>query len=170
MSNIKKKWTLKKILKEVVITLGLIFIISILLNLMRQPDITEDIYRYELQDINKRNITFSNYQNAPLVVHFWGTWCPTCRFEASTIQALSTKYNVISIAVNSGTNETLRAFMQKNDLDYSVINDPQGTLAQKFDINVYPTTLIYDAQGQLAFSEVGYLTSIGLEARLALIE
>jgi len=105
-----------------------------------------------------------------LIVHFWDKWCPTCRFEASTIDKLSEKYNVITIAVNSGSDEQLQKYMQENELDYRVINDAKGALAQKFDIDVYPTTLIYNGKGELSFSEVGYITLVGLEARLALIK
>jgi len=170
VSEKKQKWTLKRIAKEVMLTLLLLLVISTILNFVRQPNVTEDIYRYDLRDIHNTAIEFVEYQNEPLIVHFWGTWCPTCRFEASTIEALSAKHNVISIAVNSGTDETLINYMTKNNLDYPVINDSNGALAQKFDISVYPTTLIYDSQGKLAFSEVGYITSIGLEARLALID
>jgi thiol-disulfide isomerase/thioredoxin len=170
MSKKKSKWTFKKILKEVLITLVLLLVISTILNFIRQPDVTEDIYAYELQDIQNSTVVFDEYQEQPLIVHFWGTWCPICRLELSTINSLSKKYNVITIAVNSGSNEAIRSFMKQNDVNYRVINDTQGVLAQKFDIGVYPTTLIYNGQGELAFSEVGYITSVGLEARLALIK
>jgi len=170
MSETKRKWTLKKVLKEVLITLVLLLIISTLLNFVRQPDVTEDIYRYHLRDISNDPVAFFEYKEEPLIVHFWGTWCPICRFEASTIDKLSEKYNVITIAVNSGSDEQLQTYMQENELDYRVINDAQGALAQKFDIDVYPTTLIYNGKGELSFSEVGYITSVGLEARLALIK
>ncbi|HHD75520.1 MAG TPA: redoxin domain-containing protein [Campylobacterales bacterium] len=170
MSTTKRKWTVKRVLKEILITLALLLIISTLLNFVRQPDVTEDIYRYHLRDISNEQIEFFDYKDEPLIVHFWGTWCPICRFEASTIDKLAENYNVITIAVNSGSDEALQQYIQENNLEYRVINDRKGALAQKFDIDVYPTTLIYNGEGELSFSEVGYITSVGLEARLALIK
>ena len=170
MSKVKEKWTLKRILKEVVITLVLFFIISQVMNFIRKPDVQENIYAYELKDIQKQSVDFSNYKDKPLIVHFWGTWCPTCRLEASNIDELSKKYNVISIAVNSGSDEVLKAYMVENELTYRVINDAKSVLAQKFDIGVYPTTLLYNAKGELKFSEVGYSTTLGLQARMELIK
>jgi len=170
MSKVKEKWTLKRVIKEVFITLILFFIISQAMNFIRQPDVKENIYAYNLRDIKNESIDFDEYKDEPLVVHFWGTWCPTCRLEASNIQSISEKYNVITIAVNSGTDDILKAYMKEHDLDYPVINDDKGVLAQKFDIGVYPTTLLYNAKGELEFSEVGYCTTFGLKARLELIK
>jgi len=60
--------------------------------------------------------------------------------------------------------------MKANALDYRVINDEKGALAAKFNIEVYPTTLLYDGNGTLKFTEVGYSTTLGLQARLELIK
>jgi thioredoxin-related protein len=47
-----------------------------------------------------------------------------------------------------------------------VVNDEDGTLAQKFNIKAYPTTFIYDKNQNLKFSEVGYSSYFGLYLRL----
>lgn len=170
MSRVKEKWTVKRVLKEVLTTLVLLFIISQVLNFIRKPEVKENIYAYNLRDIKNQAIDFLDYEDESLVVHFWGTWCPTCRLEASNIETLSEKYNVISIAVNSGSDKALLKYMEENNLDYPVINDSKSALAEKFDIGVYPTTLIYNGKGELKFSEVGYSTTLGLQARLELIK
>ncbi len=41
--------------------------------------------------------------NKPILLHFWATWCPTCKFEAPNIEKVSKDYEVITIAVQSGT-------------------------------------------------------------------
>lgn len=170
MSKVKEKWTVKRVLKEVLTTLILFFIISQVVNFIRKPEIKEDIYTYHLRDIENNAIEFFEYKDEPLVVHFWGTWCPTCQLEASNIETLSANYDVISIAVNSGSNQSIRRYMKENNLDYRVINDEKGVLAQKFNIGAYPTTLLYNAKGELKFTEVGYSTTLGLQARLELIK
>ena len=167
--KVKEKWTVKRVLKEIVVTLVMLFVISVGLNYIRKPDIQENIYSYDLRDIESNKIDFSKYKDAPLVVHFWATWCPTCKLEASNIDKISYEYNLITIAVNSGTNRELDSYMKQKSLSYRVINDRDGALAQKFNITAYPTTLIYDSKGKLKFTEVGYSTTLGLKARLGLI-
>ncbi len=165
----KREWTTKKILKEIISTLILFFIISTVINYIRKPDISEDIYGYTLQDLKGSSIDFKNYKGKPLIVHFWATWCPTCKLEASNIESLSKEYNVVSIAVNSGSRDLIESFMSEHDLSYTVISDSSGALAKKFNIEAYPTTLIYDKDGVLKFTEVGYSTTVGLKARVEII-
>lgn len=162
----KGKWDLKSIGKEILYTLLLFFIISMVVNYIRKPEVEEDIYTLTLRDIHNNIIAID--KQTPLVVHFWATWCPTCKLEASNIESISKSYPLVSIAVNSGSNEKIERFMKEHELNYTVVNDTQGELAKKFGVEAYPTTLIYDGDGKLRFSEVGYTTTLGLEARMAL--
>jgi len=165
-----QKWTVKKLLKEIFSTLIIFFLISIVINYIRKPEIKENIYEYSLVDIKGKNIEFKAYKGKPLLVHFWATWCPTCKLEASNIEIVSKLYNVVTIAVNSGSNETIELYLEKKGLSYTVLNDFTGTWSKKFNIEAYPTTLIYDAEGKLRFTEVGYSTTLGLKARLELLK
>ena len=164
----KKKWTIKRVFKELIFTVILLFVISMVLNYIRKPDINADIYSLELIDIKNKTVNMSQYKNKPLIVHFWATWCPTCKFEASNIERVSKNHNVITIAVNSGSDKDISSYMRENNLSYTVINDNSGSLAKKFDIGAYPTTLIYDKNAELKFIEVGYTSTLGLQARLKL--
>ena len=164
----KKGWNIKNFFKEIIYTVIIFFLISIVLNYIRKPDIKENIYDYKLVDTYGKSIDLSNYKGEPLVVHFWATWCPICKLEASNIDELSKEYNVVSIAVTSGSNKEINEFMQKRQLSYRVVSDISGDLAKKFNISAYPTTLIYTKDGKLKFTEVGYSTTVGLKARLHL--
>lgn len=164
-----KKWSLKNIAKEIVTTLLMLFVISMVINYIRQPDIAEDIYSIELSDTHHNKVDFDSFKDKPLLVHFWATWCPTCKLEASNIESITSKYNVLSIAVHSGSNLEINNFMQEHDLHYRVVNDQNGSLAEKFNITAYPTTLVYNGKGELKFTEVGYSTTLGLESRLHLV-
>ena len=164
----KKGWNIKNFFKEIIYTVIIFFLISIVLNYIRKPDIKENIYDYKLVDTYGKSIDLSNYKGEPLVVHFWAIWCPICKLEASNIDELSKEYNVVSIAVTSGSNKEINEFMQKRQLSYRVVSDISGDLAKKFNISAYPTTLIYTKDGKLKFTEVGYSTTVGLKARLHL--
>ena len=102
----------------------------------------------------------------PLLIHFWATWCPTCRLEASNIDRLSQYYEVITIAVKSGSDAEIRSYLENNDLHFSTVNDADGTLSDRFHIAAFPTTFIYDANDSLRFGEVGYTSVAGLFFRM----
>ena len=60
--------------------------------------------------------------------------------------------------------------MQEKGLSFKVLNDKDGEWGRVFKIEVFPTTFIYDAKGELRFTEVGYTSTAGLLARLEWIE
>jgi len=60
--------------------------------------------------------------------------------------------------------------MKEKELSFNVVNDAQGVLAKQFHVEAYPTTFIYDAKGELKFTEVGYTSTAGLLARLKMSE
>ena len=164
-----KKWNLKSILIESVKILVLMFILSNILSYIRKPELAStQLPKIEAQLLD--GSYFEVEEGKPLVIHYWATWCPTCKVEAPNIESVSKKYNVLTIAVSSGSDEKVKAYMQAHALTFKVLNDVDGTWAKKFKVEAYPTTFIYDAKGELLFSEVGYTTTAGLLGRLKLAE
>jgi len=164
-----KKWNIKSILKEIAIGALMLFVVSNVLSYIRKPELSSN----QLPQIETKLLDgtqFSVKKGKPLVVHFWATWCPTCKLEASNIESVSKEYEVLTIAVNSGDDAQLKGYMNEKELTFKVVNDKEGKWAQQFNIEAYPTTFIYDAKGELKFSEVGYTTTAGLLGRLKIIE
>ena len=86
--------------------------------------------------------------------------------ENSTIDALSKKFDVVTIAINSGSDAEIRTFLKNKNLNFKVINDTNATLAKLYQVEGFPTTFIYDKNRNLEFSEVGYSTYITLYLKL----
>ena len=161
------KQTLKHWAKEIVITIALVIIIANAISFFRAPDI-QDKSLPEINTLLLNNELFSilDYQDKPLLIHFWATWCPTCKLEARNIQSISNNYSVLTVAVKSGEDAKIIAYMKEHDLDFKVINDQDGILASQFQVPAFPTTFIYDKEGKLSFSEVGYTSTLGLYLRM----
>ena len=160
---------IKSTLKEITIALVLLFVMSNIISYIRQPELgSTQLPKIEVQLVD--GSTFQVEKGKPLIIHFWATSCPACKLEAPNIETVSKGYDVLSIAVNSGSDEKVKAYMQEHGLSFKVLNDVDGAWATEFNIEVYPTTFIYDAKGKLSFTEVGYTTTAGLFARLEWIE
>ncbi|WP_457744351.1 redoxin domain-containing protein [Sulfurimonas sp.] len=102
----------------------------------------------------------------PILINFWATWCPTCKLEAGNINLLAKKYQIITIAVQSGSDLEIQKYLHDHNYTYKVINDRDSTLARKFKIAGFPTTFIYDKNNNLVFKEVGYTSTVGLWLRI----
>ena len=163
--KIKKK--IKEYLKEGVIFVVLLTVVLNGVSYYRSLDLNKDklhIETFKLLD----NTTYEVKNNKPILVHFWATWCPTCKFESPNVDTISKDYEVITIAVQSGSKENIQKYLDEHGLRFNVVNDSDGALSQKFNIQVFPTTLIYDKEKNLKFSEVGYTTTAGLYSRMLL--
>ncbi len=102
----------------------------------------------------------------PLMLHFWATWCPTCRAEADNISRVASEVPVMTVAVKSGSDSEIEAFLQKNDLRFPVVSDRDGSIASRFGITVFPTTILIGKDGKVAWSETGYTSTWGLKLRM----
>ncbi len=163
------KGKIRSTLKEITIALVLLFILSQLIRYIRAPDLGSNrLPRIESTLID--GTSFSARKGKPLLIHFWAMSCPVCKLEAPNIEAVSKEYEVLTIAINSGSDETIQAYMKEHGLHFKVINDTEGVWSKVFHIEVFPTTFIYDAKGTLRFTEVGYTTTAGLLARMEWIE
>jgi len=166
-----KNWKLKKIVKEIVIALLMIFVVSNVMSYLRKPTLESNVLpQIEVKLLDGSAFSSKAIEGKPIIIHFWATWCPTCKLEAGNIQSVSEKYTVLTIAVQSGDDRKIESYMKKNGLDFKVLNDVDGVWAKKFKVEAYPTTFIYDSKGELRFTEVGYTTTSGILARLKLIE
>ena len=158
---------MKKYIKEIVF---LFIVITISLNVIsyyKALDLNkEKLFFNSLTLINGENFTLK--KDKPLLIYFWATWCPICKIESPNIQRLSKEYEVLTIAVNSGTNQNIKAYIEKNNYTFKVYNDTNEILNRKLNIKAYPTTLIYDKNKNLFFSDVGYTSTIGLKLRMFL--
>jgi len=152
-------------IKEILLFLFTMTIVANLMSVYRSQSLSNealDIKSFQLIDNTKSVIS----TNKPLLIHFWATWCPTCKLEASNINFLAQHYQVITIAVKSGNNYKIKKYLDKHNYNYKVVNDKDGSLSQKFKIAGYPTTFIYNESGKLIFREVGYTSTLGLWLRL----
>ncbi|WP_415397669.1 redoxin domain-containing protein [Sulfurimonas sp. CS5] len=155
----------KKYLKEIITFFIFITIIANIISIYKSSDLN----KAALQNINITLLDAQSYtypKGKPILIHFWATWCPTCKLEASNIQTISENYEVLTIAVNSGDNNDIKKYMNKHNLSYKVYNDNNGFFAKEFKIAAYPTTFIYNKNKELVFSEVGFTSTWGLWIRM----
>ncbi len=145
----------------------LVFVLSNVISYIRKPTLdSAQLPPLEVNLIDGSEFKVST--GKPLLIHFWATWCPTCKLEAANIERVSKSYEVLTVVVNSGSDGDIQTYMKENKLTFRVLNDAKGIWAKKFKVQAYPTSFIYDANATLKFTEVGYTSTVGLMGRLAL--
>ena len=105
----------------------------------------------------------------PLVVNLWASWCPPCRREMPVLQAAQRHETGVSfVLANQGEPvEIVQQYLETQALQLdNVLLDPQGNLGQEYGSGALPTTLFFNAQGQLVASHLGELSSATLASKL----
>ena len=156
---------LKHYLKEIAIFIVVMTIFANILSIYKSSDLNNEALTLNSITL-MNNELYSFKEDKPILIHFWATWCPTCKLEASNIEMISKQYEVISVAVNSGSNKEIQNYLNENGFTFKVVNDQQSIYSSEFKIAAFPTTFIYDKNRNLVFSEVGYTSTIGLYFRM----
>ncbi|HID83438.1 MAG TPA: TlpA family protein disulfide reductase [Chromatiales bacterium] len=117
-------------------------------------------------DVAGQSVSLSDFHGQPLLLHFWASWCRICQFEQGAVSAVAADWPVLTIAMQSGNSEQVRAFMEKRKLNWQTVVDESGELANKYGVAGVPTSFILDGDGEIRFHESGYTTSAGLRLRL----
>ena len=100
------------------------------------------------------------YRGHVVVVDFWASWCKPCRQSIPWLNGLRARYGtdglvIVGINVDADRADADR-FQHDVPIDFEVRYDPQGKLAQQFELQGMPTTLVFDRNGKLAHTMVGY--------------
>ena len=166
MKNIFTKQKIKKYIKEILITIILIIVISNILSFLRSPSLdSQQLPMIKELSIDGELFNSDDYKDKELMIHLWATWCKVCKAEASNIEYISEKYNVITIAINSGSDQNIQKYMKENNLHFKVINDKDSTYSKLFKVHAYPTTYIY-SKGVLKHSDVGYSSTLSMYIKM----
>lgn len=108
--------------------------------------------------------------DGPVLVHFWAEWCPICRLEQNSIDALAEDHQVVTIATTSGTSDEVQAFLLEHGLTMPTIVDEDGELARNWGVTGVPATFIVNSERRIAFASQGFSTGVGLRLRLWLTD
>lgn len=123
-----------------------------------------------LTDLNGRSISLTDLaSNRPTVVNLWATWCPPCIREMPVLENAQRRYPDINfVFVNQGEKPaTIRQFLiKKNLILRHVLSDKQSEFGRVVGSQGLPTTLFYNADGQLVDSHMGELSSASLARSL----
>jgi thiol-disulfide isomerase/thioredoxin len=116
--------------------------------------------------IDGQSFNLQSLQGKPVLLYFWATWCPVCKMQNGSVAAISKDHAVITVAMNSGTDLEIDAFLNEKKLDFPALVDDAGSIASQFGVNGVPASFVIDPDGNIAFTEVGYTTEWGLRVRL----
>ena len=147
----------KKIVLLLVFSLAAFLLIFTFVNRVPKHDVAEGHYAPLLEiknDMTGSKLMLSDLKDKVLFVNFWASWCPPCKEEMPSIEALSKgmhgneKFQMITILYKDPYQDGI-AYMKQSGYSFPVYSDNNGITSQTFGVTGVPETYIIDKKGNL---------------------
>lgn len=118
---------------------------------------------FDVEDYDGNQITSEVLQGKITVVNFWFKECKPCIQEMPELNELVSTFkeneNVQFLAFSLTEKDRLSSFFEKHIFEYRIIPDSHS-YATEYGITGYPTNMIIDQQGNVAFLKTGFIPGI----------
>lgn len=110
------------------------------------------------RDINGNKIDLDKLKGKTIVLNFFFIGCKPCREEMPALNMLVDYYkdnkDVVFIAVALDSKSDLKKFLKTTPFAYPIIADGRS-IAQNYNINLYPTNVVINKDGVILFHSSG---------------
>jgi cytochrome c biogenesis protein CcmG/thiol:disulfide interchange protein DsbE len=109
----------------------------------------------------------SQLEGTPVLVNFWGSWCPPCKDEMPRLVEAHDEFGdrVQFVGVDIIDNrEEARAFMEEYGMTFPSVFDPPDAIKTSLGQFGQPTTVFFRADGSFDFAYAGPI-SVGILRR-----
>jgi len=99
--------------------------------------------------------TLADYRGQVVLVNIWATWCPPCRQEMPSMEALYRDFaprgfKIVAVSIDDpGTEQKVRDFVKEFGLTFDVLHDGTGKIEQLYQTTGYPENFLVDAEGTI---------------------
>ncbi|MGG1551737.1 MULTISPECIES: redoxin domain-containing protein [Paenibacillus] len=166
-----KKWVQIGIFAVVLI----IGVFTIITNLSassgkKYPQEGDKALNFSLVGLDGKTHELSEYKGQPVLINFWGTFCPPCKEEMPDLQKQYDKWaskGVVFLEVNIDKNKvTVQGFMDQYKLNLPVLLDANEEVRRAYGVMDYPTTFFIGKDGKVAVKKIGQMTESFIEETL----
>lgn len=160
--------------------LGLLVIIALagglavgntLMNSGKAPQTGGRAPPFRVKSLEGTEHTLAGLAGKPVVLNFWGTFCPPCTEEMPALQKQSEKWadrNVTVIGMNLGESAvTVRSFVREYGIGFPVYLDSDDTVRKAYGVHQYPTTFFIQPDGKIFAIKIGQMDEPYIERTVA---
>lgn len=147
-----KAWTLKQLMRT-----GL-FNASIEEKHTGTSDIVGVDFQFEDENGEVRRL--SSLRGKVVFVNFWASWCPPCRAEFPSIQALHSKFgnnpDIFFLMMNEDRERSAATnYLDQEGYEFPVYRS-RGPVPEEIYTGTLPTTIVLDKKGRIRMHHTGF--------------
>ncbi len=110
---------------------------------------------FELTGMDGKLHSLSSYRGKIVMLHFWATWCVSCRREMPVLQKFrkgfeGSDFKLLSVNVDRDNRDIVKTFMQEIELQFDSLLDPDGEVRKAYAVRALPTTYLIGRDGKFS--------------------
>jgi len=129
------------------------------------------IPEFSVKSLEGKTIDKASLKGQTVVLNFWASWCTPCMSEIPELKELAanSKAKVVGIALDENGLETVKPFVDKHQINYTVAVGTQDMFQQFNGVGI-PYTLVLDPSQHIVKIYRGPTNRESLEADLKTIQ
>lgn len=126
----------------------------------KHPEKGKSAADFTIHDLEGKTVMLSQFKGKVVMLNFWATWCPPCREEMPSMEALYRKFNknpdfiMLAVSIDNDA-ETVREFVKKNNYTLPVFHDANKNAGSRYGITGVPDTFLIDRNGIIREKVIG---------------
>jgi len=114
---------------------------------------------FTLTTFQGATVSLKDLRGKPVVINFWASWCPPCRYEAALLELTWRAYKdrgLIFLGVNiQDRKEDALNYIREFDITYPNGPDPTGEISIDYGVSGLPVTFFVSGKGEVVRRWVG---------------
>ncbi|CAM2852611.1 TlpA family protein disulfide reductase [Moritella viscosa] len=115
---------------------------------------------FALPGIDNTQVNLEDYRGKVVLVDFWASWCTPCIRSFPWMDEMVEKYGekgFVVIAINMDQESILATkFLQRYPNKLTIAFDPQGAVAEQYEIMGLPNSFILNKKGEIVYKHIGF--------------
>ena len=108
---------------------------------------------FEIETFGGETLRLSDLNGKVVVLNFWASWCPPCRWEMPFFETMWQEYrdrDVVFVGIAmSDTLENARDFAEESGVTYPIALDTTNEIVRAYEILSLPTTFFIGKDGNI---------------------
>jgi len=117
---------------------------------------------FTLKSKDGENVRLSDLRGQVVLLNFWASWCGPCRQEMPILDSMHNKYKslgftVLGVNLDAKSNKAIK-YLKDTPVTFPVLYDPKGDVSGEYGVQIMPSTVIIDKDGNVRYLHEGYKT------------
>jgi len=152
-----------KLFKQPVL-LSLLMVTALLSSVLISPSVIAKTPApdFTLKSKEGKNVRLSDLRGQVVLLNFWASWCGPCRQEMPILDEIHNKYkplgfSVLGVNLDAKSSKAIN-YLKDTPVTFPVLYDPKGDVSGEYGVQIMPSTVIIDKDGNVRYLHEGYKT------------